>query len=468
MATLRCPKTKIALNQSRNKRGTQQSAAPKVALLHHFMFPDDVVSAQLFHELAEDLASQGWEVEALPCNRGCSDESRKFPRKDRHQGVDYKRIWRPSFSQRSFFGRIANSVWMIGAWSMIAIRPRSERPDVVIIGTDPVFGLAAAIPIRLLSPSVKIAHWCFDLHPEAAFVTDIVGEQSLFGRVAQRTMRIAYSKCDLIVDIGSCMRNRLQRYQHGAKEIELTPWALKEPASVVPCDAKLRQELFGDAKLGLLYSGSFGEAHSYEAILQLARSLRDCGDIHFCFAARGSRSEALRSAVTTEDSNISFADLAPLNDLERRLGAADIHIVSLKKDWAGVAVPSKFFGSLSIGRPVLFSGPADSAIGRWIEEHGLGWVLSEETVSVVDEQLRQLIAPKASFRTLREVCFRTYRDVFSRQATTSSWDTALRALLAAEDTVIETEKNELQHRGRNNLASPDNRRFEPGSEHPEV
>ena len=76
-----------------------------------------------------------------------------------------------------------------------------------------------------------------------------------------------------------------------------------------------------------------------------------------------------------------FAGFAPESELEKRLAAADIHLVSLRPEWTGVVVPSKFFGSLAAGRPVVFAGGPDSAIARWIHEFGVGWVLTTDNVA---------------------------------------------------------------------------------------
>ena len=64
----------------------------RVALLYHFMYPDDVVSAMHFDGLAQGLVERGWQVEALPCNRGYHDRSLKFSTRERHEGVLYSRI----------------------------------------------------------------------------------------------------------------------------------------------------------------------------------------------------------------------------------------------------------------------------------------------------------------------------------------------------------------------------------------
>ena len=160
----------------------------------------------------------------------------------------------------------------------------------------------------------------------------------------------------------------------------------RETCSVGP---RLRRQLFGNAALGLLYSGNFGRAHCYEEFLELARLLGD-ESIRFCFGVRGNRANELRAAVRNADRNVSFAGFAPESELAKRLAAADIHLVSLRPDWTGVVVPSKFFGSLAAGRPVIFAGSRDAAIARWIEAYGVGWVLDRSSLEKVARDLRHL------------------------------------------------------------------------------
>ena len=198
---------------------TVNNSARRVAILHHFMYPDDVVSALHLDGLAQDLAAKGWQVEAFPCNRGCRDETKTYPRSDTYQGVRCRRIWRPGFSQKSSAGRLANSLWMIAAWSRPALRPRRRRPELIVVGTDPVFAAAAAIVLRLFAPGIKLAHWCFDMHPEAALAGGLLPERALSVRLARAVMRRAYRSFDLIADLGVCMRApaRLRTPRHRAR-----------------------------------------------------------------------------------------------------------------------------------------------------------------------------------------------------------------------------------------------------------
>jgi glycosyltransferase involved in cell wall biosynthesis len=196
----------------------------------------------------------------------------------------------------------------------------------------------------------------------------------------------------------------------------------------VPPDPAVRRELFGGAALGLLYSGNFGRAHSYEEFLALARHLR--GDnVAVCFAVRGNRADELRKAVRPDDANVAFAGFAPEAELERRLAAADVHLVSLRPEWTGVVVPSKFFGSLAAGRPVVFAGGADSAIAGWVREFGVGWVLTADNAAAVAADLRALAADPARLAELQRRCHAVYQEHFSWRAVTAGWDRELRGLL---------------------------------------
>ena len=401
------------------------SAAPTVTVLYHYFYPDDVISARHFDGLCVGLAERGWQVLSRPCNRGCRDESQIYPLDEDWRGVKIRRVWRPRFRQSTNLGRILNAGWLIASWSLTS---GGCRPDVLLIGTDPILSVLVAAFWRLTRRGVRIAHWGFDLYPETPVADGMLRSNSLLVRGMKAALRIAYRCCDLIADLGGCMRERLQEYDHGARSATLVPWALVEPSTPPAPDPPTRSELFGDARLALLYSGNFGRAHGYTEFLELAREIR--GDsISMCFAVRGNRADQLRREVTTADCNIRFAGFAPESELEKRLGAADIHLVSLRPEWTGVVVPSKFFGSLASGRPVIFAGDRRSAIAQWIQDFGIGWLLTSDTVKDVAEDLRTLSRSPARLTAMQQRCHSVYHEHFSHQRVVDRWDKELRHLL---------------------------------------
>ena len=398
---------------------------PKALVLYHYFHPDDVVSAQHFSDLGTGLASRGWDVTVLPCNRGCRDESKKFVPEERWEGLTIRRVWRPAFRQASSLGRIFNTAWMLSAWSLASLR---ERPDILIVGSDPMFGVLVALPWKTLRRGTRIMHWCFDLHPEAAIADGMIRDDHPLVRILRPLLRASYRRCDLIGSLGACMTGLLRRYDPKLRIDTYTPWALSEPSAPVRPDQKERAAMFGSAGLGLMYSGNFGKAHAFDTLLALARKLRSEA-VPFVFSVRGNRVHELRDAVTAEDTNVSFAEFVPQDQLELRLSAADIHIVSLRPEYAGTVVPSKFQGALAAGRPILYAGPKDSAVARWIESFGLGWTLTKDTLDEVAGKILDLRDHPEALQTLKQRCFSVYQSQFSKQAILDRMDRDFRSLL---------------------------------------
>lgn len=387
----------------------------RIAILYHYFYPDDVISSQLFSELARHLVGEGHEVEAWPCTRGCREEGRRYPAREEWEGVDVKRVWRPPFSQKSSFGRGMNTIWMLFAWSWrLRFAIRRRRPDLVIVGTDPPCSVVVAGLSGGSSGRPQFACWLHDLYPDIAAAAGMMKRESSLYRGIANVVAHAYARCEKVVDIGPVMKELAAT---GGETI--TPWAMCEPKAPGTPDSTVREQLFGDADVGLLYSGNFGRAHDASFFLRLAEELKDDG-VAIAFAVRGNGVDELNKAIARCSGHVRVVPFE--DDPAKHFAAADIHLVSLKKEWAGMVVPSKYFGALASGRPVIYSGPKNSDIGRWTEEFQTGWVLNAESFSDVVCSIRGVIASKEKLRTMGGECFRVYHQHFSRKNMLSRWD----------------------------------------------
>jgi colanic acid biosynthesis glycosyl transferase WcaI len=408
-----------------SRSSARRTAPPTALVLYHYLHPDDVVSATHLTDLAVGLGERGWSVTGVAGNRGCRDERIVYPRRSQWMGIDIRRVWRPPLRQASTIGRFVNAAWLAAAWSLLSF-DRRVHADVVVVGTDPILSAVVGIVWKWRRPRTQMAHWCFDLYPEAAVADGVLSERSVIVRWARALMRRAYAAMDLVVDIGACMRERISLYEPTARRETIPPWALVEPPGPPTPDPRERRELFGDAPLGLLYSGNFGRAHTWDGIPALARALDPVG--HIAFSVRGNAVADLQRAMASLP--VSFASFANSDQLAARLGAADVHIVTLRDTWTGTVVPSKFFGALAIGRPVLFVGSPASAIARWIEALGVGWVLTPDRVEAVAADLIALATDAPRKDALFQRCHATYRDHFARAHALDRWDEILRETVA--------------------------------------
>lgn len=402
----------------------------KVLILNHIFWPDNINTARHISELAEELVTRGWDVTALVGNRYYVNHKKIItPKEGIWQGVKYKRVFIPPFNQKKNIQRLLTSFWLILSW--IVRLPFMGKYDAIIIGTNPPFVYLIAPFIRLFKRKTKILMWGFDLYPEAIIVSQ--GESFIpIGKILKKIAKLCYRKIDVIVDIGPCMRNIYREYNHLAKEETLPPWSFIEPNEILLPHVPTRQKLFKNANLTLLYTGTIGNAHEFDNFLQLARELnKRYASVGFCFAGFGNRFEDLKSQVNENDTNITFGGFVETDqELEERLSSADLMLISLKKEWTGISVPSKYFSALAIGKAVLFSGSEKSALSIWTKKYDLGFQVETGNINEIADILCEIANNPGIISEMKEKALKAYNDNFSKKAVCDQWSVLLKRTIS--------------------------------------
>lgn len=420
-------------------RGPKRS----VVAMYQYFFPDDVIGSRQYMDLCEALAADDWRVSVLTSSSlRHSPQGASLKQWETWKGVSICRLWRPPFAGHRHRSRMLSSLWLLLAWCicLIEYRIKNDQPDILIIGTDPVLSVLVAWWSKRMCPKTKVVHWCFDLHPEAAIAERIVDEQGPSTKALKWLLRQAYQSCDLIADLGPCMRRRLMKYSPTCPLVTLTPWGLREPGAFSPFVSPNPTLKESTKPLSLLYSGTLGLAHSFERVLALSRQAQASSlQMQVSFGVRGSQAQALRECLLPSDHNIEILDFVAEKDLEIRLTQADIHLVTLKQEWTGIVVPSKFFAAMATGKPVIFSGSRDSSIARMILDFQVGWVLDTDlSLAQTLASLHELADHPQKLLDLQRHCWEIYQQHFCKSKMLKKWKTELARLApppALQDTV---------------------------------
>jgi glycosyltransferase involved in cell wall biosynthesis len=141
----------------------------------------------------------------------------------------------------------------------------------------------------------------------------------------------------------------------------------------------------------------------------------------------------LMEELTPEDVNIRILPFASAEELADRLNAADIHLISLRENWAGIVVPSKFFGSLAAGKPVIYSGSEESCIGQWIRENDVGLLLDRDNTEAIAADLKRYADNPRDLTTWKRNAYQTYHDRFSKDKTVRRWYELLESEIGAPE-----------------------------------
>jgi glycosyltransferase involved in cell wall biosynthesis len=109
------------------------------------------------------------------------------------------------------------------------------------------------------------------------------------------------------------------------------------------------------------------------------------------FIGGGVKMEALKTQVDERNlRRVRFLPYRPRECLEDSLAAADVHLVSLIPALEGLIVPSKFYGILAAGRPVVFIGDPDGELARIIRATGSGVVVGTGRGAELASAIRRL------------------------------------------------------------------------------
>jgi glycosyltransferase involved in cell wall biosynthesis len=160
------------------------------------------------------------------------------------------------------------------------------------------------------------------------------------------------------------------------------------------------------------YSGNFGRVHEFQTLMGAAERLRARSDIVFLLIGAGAQRSVLETAASIRGvSNLVFKPYQPRGKLGQSLGAADVHVVTLRPELEGLVVPSKFYGVAAIGRPTIFIGDSQGEIATIIREADCG-------ISVNQGDVGGMVAAVERLRDdvpLRETMGRNARAVFERR-----------------------------------------------------
>lgn len=356
-------------------------------------------TGELLKELAEGLAGGDARV-IVVTSRGPSEL--ELPHRQTVNGVEVVRVGSVPFS-RGLHWRRALSYLSLYPALMWQVR-KVGKVDAVVSMTDPPLQVAA---VTLASRrTTKKIHWAQDVYPELAEELGVIGRVGLFSCSLRMFSTRALRKQDKIVAVGRCMRERIIRRGVEASKIEVIPnWSSVQ--TVAPEDVqKMRDRLGWTGQFIALYSGNIGLAHDFDTLLESAKMLRGTG-VHMAFAGEGPRLAEIRHAAAGLD-NVSFLLPQPAADLGAFLQAADLHLVTVRAGLEGLVVPSKAYGILAAGRPVMYVGSSDSEIAKLLSESGAGVVVANGNARGLTHALTEIRADPARGRMMGECGLKLY------------------------------------------------------------
>ena len=318
--------------------------------------PDVAATGQCLADLAEHLAHDGYDVEVLASRTRYAAGHIAAPASEVLNGVRVTRVSSTAFGRRTLLGRLADYASFYGRVLTKLLFGR-RYDGVVFLTTPPLVSFIGRIAQVVRRQRYGI--WSMDLHPEAELAAGMLRDGSLLARALAWLDARAYRGADFVIDLGAYMHKRvLEKGVEPTKARTVHLWGGRADRVAMPAANSLSHQLALDGKFVVMYSGNAGIVHDFGAIFEAMRALRDDPRIFFLFVGGGPRRAEVEEFARRERlTNFAYHDYVPRELLSHSLSVAHVHLISLRPEFVGVSVPSKLYGAMASGRPILFVGP---------------------------------------------------------------------------------------------------------------
>jgi glycosyltransferase involved in cell wall biosynthesis len=268
-----------------------------------------------------------------------------------------------------------------------------------------------------------------DILPKAGWLAEDSRAYRLLAGLSLRALRNAAG----IVVIGRCMEERLIGKGIDPAKIHFIPTSA--PQQVRPMahrHNRFRQRFGLQDKFVVMYSGNMGLLHDFDTLLSVARSLADHPEIRFLFVGNGRRRASVEAAIASGARNVKLIDYQKDGEeLAHSLSAADVHFISLRAGCEGLVVPSKFYGAIAAGRPVIYEGAAAGEVARVIHASGCGMVVRPGDAAELRTAILSLYADQEQRRQLGAIALDVHRRHYEPVKVADAYCRAVAESLAA-------------------------------------
>jgi glycosyltransferase involved in cell wall biosynthesis len=345
-----------------------------------------------------------------------------------HGGISIYRIHSFGSHRGSTFGRVLfGASFMVGAAFHALLKANAY--DGLVVATNPPFLGLAAVLVRWLrrKPYVMIG---YDIYPETAVGAGLLGVNSVATRIWAWVSRLIFSNSAMNIVIGRDMEQVIARKcgnRPCAGSALITNWSdLRRVFPVAAEQNAFRKQHNPRGLFVVQYSGMMARIHNVEPLLEAAEILnRD--PVLFQFIGDGfKKSKMQQEAQRRGLTNVHFLPFQPEDNLAQVLSAADLAVVCLAREFTGLSVPSKAYGIMAAGVPILAMMEPHSEIGLTVKESDCGIVISIASGDQVAAAIRTLVADPERARVMGRNGYLAFKSRFTLDIAAAQYDKVFR------------------------------------------
>ena len=391
----------------------------KVIMLCQYFYPEYISSAELPYHTAFDLSQSGIEVEVL-CGYPYEylKENTEVPMNEKlNDNLTVKRIKYSRFNKKNFIGRLLN-YFSFTFFSLLNLRDFKYKDICIVYSNPPVIPLISYLAKRLYN--LKIIYVSYDVYPEIAINTKVLSENSLIAKMMRKVNTLVFPAFDKIVVLSSEMKDYIIKSRKvKSNSVEIIPnWEDELKINKARSTSNFKK----NSPFLISYFGNMGTAQDMETIKKTILVLKDRQDISFLFAGHGNKKDELKTFITSQQlDNVKVLDFLHGSQLNEKMNASDLLLVSLEPEISGLAVPSKTYSYLAMGKPTIAIMDSKMEIAQELERYEAGFFVQNNDVEQLVLYIEKLKNDKELYESMSNNAFSLYRNKYTRKIGTEKY-----------------------------------------------
>jgi colanic acid biosynthesis glycosyl transferase WcaI len=364
----------------------------KILVLNLYYPPDTSATAKMAAAFLAPLAAK--HELTLICGRPSYDPTERRAWRlwqTERLGITVVRVGSTDYPRTQMARRVLNYLSYV---ALSVPRALFIRCDVVLAMTDPPFeGIVGAV-VAMLKGKPFVYNIC-DLYPDMAVGGSIVSP-GLLARVWERLHRWALRRATRVIVLGDDMKARIIGKGVTPERVAIVRYGVEiDAASSAPpeLDTEVISAIRSDFRFVLLHAGNLGFYGAWETLLAGARELEADG-VGLVFVGDGAQRARLEVAAA-RSTNVRFLPFFPPSKIASVLAAGDVHVVTIKRGLEGVVVPSKMYGILAAGRPIVALAPLQTDAASLGAREGFGVAADPDNPAELVAIVRALLGDPA-------------------------------------------------------------------------
>lgn len=334
----------------------------KLLVYAHYYYPDVASTGQILTELCEGM-KETFDITVIcvvPSYTGKIEEKYKTQRiyKENINGINIVRVRVPEFQKSNKVSRIKNLLSYFFN-SLIATLKIEKQDYIFTISQPPILGGILGVLGKWIKGG-KLIYNIQDFNPEQTMAVGYAKNKLLLNTVMMID-KFSCKQSNEVIVVGRDMQETLRNRFNNKKVPENTfinNWI--DEKEIYPLNENhhkivaFKEKYNLQDKFIIMYSGNIGLYYDLENIIKVIGKFKGREDVIFAFVGDGTVKKEIESYATKNKlSNVTFIPYQDKADLVYSLNAADIHWVVNAKGIKGVSVPSKLYGVMAAGKPVL-------------------------------------------------------------------------------------------------------------------